>query len=81
MIIQREHIYTRDNPPRGWPADGRPQNPSGFWFDEVDDTVETDKKERLASQPPEAGKRKKGKKGKKSEKKPRKKPKIFYTRK
>lgn len=75
MIIQREHIYTRANPPRGWPADGIPQNPSGFWFDEVDETVETDKKERLASQPPKAGKRKKGKK---SEKNPRKKPKKFY---
>ena len=79
MIIQREHIYTRDNPPRGWPADGRPQNPSGFWFDEVDDTVETDKKERLASQQPKAGKRKKGKKSKKSKKNPRKKPKKMYT--
>ena len=69
IIMQREHIYTRANPPRGWPADERPQNPSGFWFDEVDDTVETDKKERLASQPPDAGKRKKGKKSKKNPRK------------
>ena len=69
MIIQREYIYTRANPPRGWPADGRPQNPSGFWFDEVDEldeTVETDKKERLASQQPKAGKRKKVKNQKKN---------------
>lgn len=62
--MQREHIYTKTNPTTRMAGRWTSAKSSGLWIynldelDELDTTVETDKKESLTTQPPDAGKRK-----------------------